>query len=129
MAFDPDCLVERLNELANNAQEPSYTMTRTNPVGTPLSYTEFNTLSSKVSWLSQNRYVGDYDDPDSFVNYDAVVLTADSQVTTLRLREVFRAMTVMQYVRRDISWTGATITQVVVTHASPTENNYIRALA
>lgn len=125
--MNPDCLVDCLNELATGALEGAFVMTRSGAVGDPLSAGEFDTLSFYVAWLSQNRYVSDFDEPDSLVNYQAETVSADSEVTPMRLRKLYAAMLRMRFVRRDVSWSDGISRTVVVTAAANSEADYVAA--
>ena len=121
--INPDCLVERLNELATNAVEPSYNMTRTESYGDNLSVSEFNTLSTNVAWLAANRYVANADDPDATVAYPAITATVTADITTPRLRAIEATMRKLRWLRAAVTWDEISQTKVTVTHATWSEPN------
>src|SRR5689334_2298892 len=128
--MDPDCLIQRLNELATRADESAYAVARTEDVGDPMTAGEFNDLSASLAYLAANRYCATFDDPDSLAAYAAETATTGADVTPTRLRKAYATMLRMRYVRRDVTFDGEAGRAVVVTHATLTgENSYIAAYA
>ncbi|MGE5610464.1 MAG: DUF2460 domain-containing protein [Bacillota bacterium] len=122
-SVDPDALVDALNDRAMMANEPAYQMTRTLPDGNPLSAAEFNSVSANTAYLAQNVYVGDYNDPDSFGDYQKVTVATDAEVTDRRLVDLRTAIQKMKYVRRPAELFPHHFAQIVVTHPTYSEDN------
>jgi hypothetical protein len=92
-------------------------------LGNPLSAAEFNDLSAKVAYLAGYVYVSDYNDPDSFGDYEAVTVAADPEVTDRRLVEVRTSIQKMKYVRRPAELIPHHFAQIVITHPTYSEDN------
>ena len=118
---EADELVDWLNDLATSAQLPAYMMTRTEDEGDPFSVAEFNEFSGKLAYLSANAYVQSVADPDGFVDYAQVTVSTTGQITARRLTEATDALARMVYIRKDVTWTPNSKTQVTVTHATASE--------
>jgi hypothetical protein len=119
---DSDCLVDLLNDRAQAAQESAYSMTRSQPDGQPLSAAEFNELSRKIAYLAQNVYVSDYNNPDSWVDYQQVTLGSSARVTSRRLVDARSALQKMGYIRRDVMLTPHQFSKLTMTNPAYSED-------
>jgi hypothetical protein len=122
VTVDGECLVDQLNALAEATGNPLQRVDRQGRTGA-LNAQDFNSLSQKTAFYAQNWCVSDYDNPDSWIDYQAVTVASDGEITQRRLQDISQALRKMKYRRVPGTFQPHQFTRVRVTYPTYSDDN------